>query len=249
MVIDSRSRDSSVYATPSRYEVPLFEDLFNVAGVRLAVPDLPLPAYLVGATRRSVPFSFDGGVTELTASLAVGDYASPGDLAVELAAAASSTGETFEVAYSGCTDWYTVSCSAPFRLKFKGRGATTPAHVLGFSVSKDALSTPVAGGAGAQAHTQAHAHACVAPYRCDFRSSRYVAMRLSPNAEVVASVPSGLDGTFAVIPSSGDEKAPYVASSDIDAFEKRRSPLLSCVMLHASCVMRHASTGSTRTHA
>jgi hypothetical protein len=66
-VIDSRSRDSSVYATPSRYEV----HLFNVAGVRLAVPDLPLPAYLVGATRRSVLFSFDGGATELTVSAEV----------------------------------------------------------------------------------------------------------------------------------------------------------------------------------
>lgn len=241
LVIDSRSRDLFAYPSPAKYEVNLHEDLFNVTSVNLIVADVPFSAYLVGPGRRSVPFSFspsENATLLAVATLPVGDYVSPGDLAHELgvamtaaAAAAAAEGNpksdglvisapaTFTVSYSARTDAYTVAGTVPFALRFAGRAADTPARVFGFGFS-DYAST--------QVHcesTGADLNAVVAPFRRDFRKDRYVVLKLTPNAEVITSVTNAIDRTFAVVPF---DCALNVMTDNI-GYEKRWTPPLSRV--------------------
>lgn len=242
MVIDSRSRDATAYPTPARYEVQLHEDLFNVMAVNLVIADVPFPAYLVGANRCSVPFSFalpssssasSTATINATAQIPVGDY-EPADLAIALgeamtaaagaaaasaAAALEATGEvpTFAGAYDARKDAFSVTSSAgAFALLFGGRATDTPAKVLGFGVDRDFPAWPTTG----------NTYTAVAPYRCDFRKDRFLVLKLSPNAEVITSVTQAIDRTFAVVPASQEALNINV---DADGFEKRWSPPLSRV--------------------
>ena len=230
MVIDSRSRDLVAYPTPAKYEVQLDEDLFNVAAVNLIVADVPFPAFLIGPGRRTVPFSFSDGATVVAnALLPVGDYASPEDLATELgaamtaaaAAAAAASGQllpTFAATYVARTDGFSISGTVPFSLLFSGRATDAPAAVLGFGSARDYPSAPDVGAGGG--------HAITSPFRRDFRTDRYVVLKLSPNAEVITSVTQALDRTFAVVPRAEDC---LNINADADGFEKRWTPPLSRV--------------------
>lgn len=219
MVIDSRAREADAYPTPAHYEVPLLEDLFGVKSVALTLADVPFPAYMVGPRRTSVPFVLSDG-RALTARIAVGDYATPEDLAGELAAAmtAATSGDvTFAVSYSARKDTFTIVAPAPFTMAFSGRAADTPARVLGFDTLRDHASTP--------ANASASHHEVVAPFRRDFGKDRYVVLRLCPNAEVLTSVSQAIDRTFAVVPATS---AMNVLPGD-ETFVKRWSPPISRV--------------------
>ena len=230
MVIDSRSRDLVAYPSPAKYEVNLYEDLFDVTAVNLIVADVPFAAYLVGANRRSVPFSFtpEGGNSTLiaTAQLTVGNYdAEDDDLADELRRAMTSAATDatigsgsrlpapeFSATYSARTDSYSVTGTVPFSLMFAGRATGTPAKILGFGLHDYASS----GGN----------NTITAPFRRDFRKDSYVVLKLSPNAEVITSVTQAIDRTFAVVPSNAHG---LNVNADEDGFEKRWTPPLSRV--------------------
>lgn len=231
MVIDSRSRNLGAYPSPAKYEVTLEEDLFDVTAVNLIVADVPFSAYLIGSSRRSVPFSFvppwGGGVAKsATALLTVGDYVNPADLATELGSAmtaaayqawpppSSTSPLTFTATYTARTDSFAVqSSAAPFTLLFSGRAVDTPAKALGF-------------GTGPSCDYASSSFEVVAPFRRDFRSDRYVVLKLSPNAEVITSVTQAIDRTFAVVPANSGA---LNVNTDEEGFEKRWMPPLSRV--------------------
>jgi hypothetical protein len=184
------------YPSPAKYEVSLYEDLFDVTAVNLIVADVPFAAYLIGLGHRTVPFSFQcvpvGGdpmTLNASAQLTVGDYAddpSADDLSTELgnaltaaaAAAAASrlemTPPSFTATYSPRTDSYTVTGSTPFTLMFSSREQGTPAKVLGFGRADYCAASVGDGGT----------YSVKSPFRRDFRKDRYVVLKLSPNAEV-----------------------------------------------------------------
>lgn len=189
----------------------------------------------------------------VVAQLPQGDYASPEDMTSALASAlqaAASTAAglgapTFAVAYLPRTDSFAVQCSAPFSLPFgaaadafagvanggqRPRPAPSPARLLGFGPRQDYASSPLSAlpsGAVATGTFPGAAETVLAPFRRDFRSDRYVVLKISPNAEVVHSVSQAIDRTFAVLPRG--PSTDLNVNSVNDMFEKRWSPPLARV--------------------
>lgn len=215
VVIDSRSRDRSLYPTPQKYDVHLLNDIFNVTSMRMVMANVPFAAYMVGARRRSLPVSTAAGSFEAT--LAVGDYSSPADLATELQSAlvAASGGVAFAVSHSARTDSFSVEAPVPFVLPLSGRAADSPVELLGFSADRDYASSPAPGGSAL--------HVLGAPYRCNFSKDSYVVLKLSPNAELLTSPSQAIDRTFALIPATPDINI----NVDEDAYIKRWNPPIS----------------------
>ena len=224
VVIDSRSRNIEEFPSPAKYEATLNNDLYNVTSMRLAVADVPFPAYLIGPVRCGVPVLLtDAAISNASISavarLTVGDYANAGDLAAELAAAlnaAARPAQTFAVAHSARTDSFTIRSTAPFALPFAGRAADTPAAALGFGTDRDYASAP---------DPALGDHALTAPFRCSLSGGRYVILSISPNAELLTSPTDAINRSFALLPIT-----PMLSvNNDDESYQKRWTPALGRV--------------------
>ena len=155
IVIDSRTRDTGAYNSPSAYEVQFPDDINKVKSVRLVVADVPFASYLIGpGPSGSIPLKF--GNNSAVAQLPVGDYVSPSDMIASLsaslqAAAKASAGGSapvFGAAYIPRSDKFAIMSSSPFSIPFASNlppvGMTSwvtpinsPARVLGFSAGSN----------------------------------------------------------------------------------------------------------------
>lgn len=207
VVIDSRSRNRSTYPSPSRYEVDLPQDVFMVGEMRLLYADVPFSSYTISpGDAQNVVVSLSDSA-RVTAQIPVGDYGS-GDAiaaglttALDAAAAAAGSAQTFSVAYVARRDSFDLRSSAPFSIdgaSFVARPST--ARLLGFPAPSDASPSyqSVASDDGS-----GWSELVSAPYRRAAEACPYLVMRvIVPSSEGITSPLPAADRSFAIIPRS-----------------------------------------------
>jgi hypothetical protein len=235
-VVDSRDRDVSLHPLPSKYEVELEQDVFDLTSIQLVVADVPFAAYTVNEGNRRIPFFLldsTGLATTLTPYVAVltpGDYADPrlvtptpgdDDLGAELAAAfnrAQNVG--FSAAYSHRTDNYALSALILFTLAFGADPPTgapptgTAARLLGCAPGLDQAAVP--NGAGG--------YVLQPPYRKNMELNRYLLLHVD-TASLPVSINPATAKSFAVVPASQARMA-FFADQASATVEKTYDPPL-----------------------
>ena len=220
VVIDSRSRNTTLYPTPSSYEVDLPEDLFMIRSMRLMYANVPFSGYMIpSGDATNIRVLVSGGTVVASAQLSEGDYATGDALATELQATldeacAASTSQTFSVAYDASRDSFEIRSTAEFVINdstFTDRVAT--ARVLGFTKSS---TTATIYNAVFDDNGSGYPYIVSAPYRRETNPYPYLVLRtIVPGAEAIYSPSAVVHRAFAVIPNGDraiDVKAPFKAT-------------------------------------
>lgn len=206
MVIDSRDRDTTLFPSPSKYEIQLDEEIEDVLAGELISAQVPFSSYLINQNNHRFVLTYDGGVASGVVEVETGDY-TPVALAEELTAALTNlvqaagvtTVAPFEVVHDTRKDNFIVRAKAPFSLDFRPStcGAdcrSTVGRVLGF---ENKLYNSTAWSAAPPA-TSGYGHALQAPYRKDFSVLRYLVLEVAMFT-VNTSIHAPVHKSFALI--------------------------------------------------
>lgn len=183
VVIDSKDRDLTTYPSPTKYAIPLHDDIEDVVNAQLVSSDIPLSGYIVNAFHNTIPFKI--GTTNYTAILDVGDYTAS-ELAAEIQAKmnAAAGSSVFTVTHSTKTGKLIFTHSSTnFSLMFNTTNANSMSRILGFLPNKTYNSA---------------SNTITAPAKLNLNYFRYVVMSIDQftNNHSVSSV---LNKSFAII--------------------------------------------------
>lgn len=156
LVVDSRMRDTSTYATPSEYRVQFNSPFRHVVGLDVLDASIPRTEYIVDETRNVLEYATthpvdldawrESGVPKKTVRIDPGDYNLP-QLITKLnegfqAAAAASDGVVIrcaaDTAPSEVSNKIVFTCSSPFCFLMD---SSTIRHVIGFGDPVNSSST------------------------------------------------------------------------------------------------------------
>jgi hypothetical protein len=235
VIIDSRDRNLSLYPFPSKYEIKLDEDIVDVASTTLLVADVPFSAYTIGAANCVVSFTLAADGTDAPpreATLEVGDYTAPADLATALQEAlnaAANPEAAFIVTHAPRTDTLSVYATGAFTLRFADVSGRAPApYAMNASAGKryaPRSAGRVLGFASdeyqASYDSSAGLDRIVAPFRVNLAAdNRYIILYLNGGGNVNTSVNNTAQDSFAILPSTQDR----LCVGSQDPVEKSHNP-------------------------
>lgn len=205
VVIDSRTRNTATYPSPSSYEVDLPEDVFIAHSMRLLCASVPFSGYTIppGSAQQVTVYGGSGGSTAVRARLPVGDYDSGAVIASELtdaldsASASIGAGQTFSIVYDERRDTFDLRSTAAFSIRGSDfAGKTSTARLLGFGASSSSTTSSVFDDDGS-----GFPNLIASPYRRLVDPYPYLVMRVVvPNAENINSPLPAAHRSFAIIP-------------------------------------------------
>jgi len=179
IIIDSRDRDVSQYPTPTKYWIPLEQDIEDVKTGEIILMDIPMSGYIVNAYNNVI-------TTELgSVYIPVGNYDAPG-LAVAIQEILRPWYPSNTCVYNPVIDKFTFNYNiqASFTLIFaaKDKIATATARLLGFNPGTS-CTIP-----------------CTSPNRINLNVNNYIVMSIDMFS-INASSNSVIDRTTALVHS------------------------------------------------
>ena len=205
-IVDSRDRNVSLFPTPSKYEVDLFQNIINVASLELMLADVPFSRYLIHNNNNTLHF---GDNSEI--SIENGDYEF--DIS-NIITALNNQLSSITVTLNTNTNKVTFSSTSSFKLNFKGDTVTHASNQPDVLMKKNSIGRIL--GFGIDDYTaelNATNFEIVSPYPASTTTENYIIMKLS-RAKIYAANNKPADDCFAVLNniSSREPTNNYVTS-------------------------------------
>jgi hypothetical protein len=231
VIVDSRDRDMGLFPNPAQYDIPLDEEIQDVASLELIGAEIPMISYLITKRNCTLPFMTSAG-PERVAALRLGDY-SADELAQEVQSAMATAlkdSQAVRVRYVPRLDNYEIRAKTQLTLKFAAsmgsKTATTCHRLLGFGM-KDYASTADALG------DPLFPEVILSEYRKDFETDRYAVLHIDPAYVNHNAINDTVNKSFAIIPRSArtmnlcaEEQRTKTFRPPIPRFTKLRIKLL-----------------------
>jgi hypothetical protein len=219
IVLDSRDRDRTAHPRPSKYEVDLEDDLRDVVSVRLVAADVPFSSYTLpsgdpaSARTLTLQTPLVGGGDPTPVVFRAGVYESGAAVAAELSFQLGTIAPPilYGVAWDAREDAIYVFVDGAFALTCDPAAAPRLARLLGMGPTVPTRPLVVQGATDvATAQSGVHNTAGLAyglrmPFRVDVRGERYIALDLTPTAELLTSTNDPVNRTFAILPKSSSD--------------------------------------------
>lgn len=188
VIIDSRTRNKSLFPNPNDYEVQFDDDVYDVTKAQMIYMDMPFSSYLINSNFNTINIDLAGD--DYTVTMPSGDYTLAEfntDMQTALNTALGSN--TVVLSYSSKTDKYTFTSASAFTFQFTGK-TNSLALLLGFRDDADYTAPLVSS-----------SYVLTAPFRRNFNFNNYIIMDID-QFDLLRSSDSELNKTFAVIPKN-----------------------------------------------
>jgi hypothetical protein len=195
-VIDSRDRNKTVYSTPSKYEVSLFENLCDVASVELMLADIPFSRYTFHKNNNVLHY-LQGGVKK-TITIEEGDY--DNDIGA-LIHNINLMLDNIRVIYNSNNKKISFTSSAPFELMFIGKSYNHHNNVSDYKIKENSIGKMLGFNIDdyvSEVNSSGTVYKITSPFPVSFTQENYIIMRLG-RAKVYTSNTSIADTSFAII--------------------------------------------------
>jgi hypothetical protein len=174
VIIDSRDRNTSIFPTPSTYDVELDEELEDVTAVEILVMDVPFSTYLINNSNNKLTIVHGTGSQfdqVRTVSITPGDYDGTQFASSVRSAINTQTSMLMDVLYNPIQDNFVFSSTSAFKITLSTFPTSNLYKVLGLDQQEhpSKLGPPNASG---------HTNFVWSKYRKDFSDNKYIIMNV-----------------------------------------------------------------------